>query len=92
MGVFSMVLECIPQSLGKRITESTKAPTIGIGAGIYCDGQVLVINDMLGFNESFRPKYMKTYANLNKTIRDAVAEFKEEVSSGKYPDEEHTYH
>jgi 3-methyl-2-oxobutanoate hydroxymethyltransferase len=92
MGVFSTVLECIPQSLAKKITESTKAPTIGIGAGKYCDGQVLVVNDMLGFDESFRPKYVKTYANLNRTIKDAVARFREEVSSGEYPDEEHTYH
>jgi 3-methyl-2-oxobutanoate hydroxymethyltransferase len=92
ISVFSIVVECVPQSLAKRITESTKAPTIGIGAGKYCDGQVLVINDMLGFDESFRPKYVKTYANLNRTIRDAIARFREEVSSGKYPDEEHTYH
>jgi 3-methyl-2-oxobutanoate hydroxymethyltransferase len=92
IGVFSTVLECIPQSLARKITESTSAPTIGIGAGKYCDGQVLVINDMLGFDESFRPKYVKMYANLNRTIRDAVAKFKEEVVSGKYPDEEHTYH
>jgi 3-methyl-2-oxobutanoate hydroxymethyltransferase len=92
MGVFSIVVECVPQSLAKRITEDTSAPTIGIGAGRYCDGQVLVINDMLGIDESFRPKYVKTFANLNRTIRDAVARFKEEVSSGEYPDEEHTYH
>jgi 3-methyl-2-oxobutanoate hydroxymethyltransferase len=92
MGAFSIVLECIPQNLAKRITESTRAPTIGIGAGRYCDGQVLVINDMLGFDESFRPKYVKTYANLNKTIRDAVTRFKREVDSATFPDEEHTYH
>jgi 3-methyl-2-oxobutanoate hydroxymethyltransferase len=92
MGVFSTVLECIPQSLAKRITESTRAPTIGIGAGRYCDGQVLVINDMLGLDESFRPKYVKAYANLNAIIGEAVGKFKEEVNSGKYPDEEHTYH
>jgi 3-methyl-2-oxobutanoate hydroxymethyltransferase len=91
-GVFSIVLECIPESLAKTITESTKAPTIGIGAGKYCDGQVLVINDMLGYDESFRPKYVKTYANLTRTIRDAVANFVEEVNTGKYPDMEHTYH
>jgi 3-methyl-2-oxobutanoate hydroxymethyltransferase len=69
-----------------------KAPTIGIGAGKHCDGQVLVINDMLGYDESFKPKYVKTYANLNKTIKDAVTRFTEEVAAGKYPDEEHTYH
>jgi len=92
LGVFSIVLECIPESLAKKITENVKTPTIGIGAGKYCDGQVLVINDMLGFDESFKPKYVKRYANLNKVIRDAVAKFKEEVSAGKYPDKEHTYH
>jgi 3-methyl-2-oxobutanoate hydroxymethyltransferase len=92
LGVFSIVLECIPENLAKTITESVKVPTIGIGAGRHCDGQVLVINDMLGLDENFKPKYVKMYANLNRTIRDAVAEFIEEVSTGKYPDEEHTYH
>jgi len=92
LGVFSIVLECIPESLAKTITDTVNAPTIGIGAGKHCDGQVLVINDMLGFDENFKPKYVKTYANLNKTIKDAVARFMDEVSTGKYPDEEHTYH
>lgn len=92
LGVFSMVLECIPKRLAKKITENVKAPTIGIGAGKYCDGQVLVINDMLGLDEHFKPKYVKRYATLNKVIKDAVARFMEEVSAGKYPDGEHTYH
>jgi 3-methyl-2-oxobutanoate hydroxymethyltransferase len=92
LGVFSIVLECIPESLAKTITESVNAPTIGIGAGKHCDGQVLVINDLLGLDENFRPKYVKTYADLNKTIKDAVAKFAEEVTTGKYPDEKHTYH
>lgn len=92
LGVFSIVLECIPESLAKEITESITAPTIGIGAGKYCDGQVLVINDMLGFDESFKPKYLKRYANLNRIIKEAVQKFKEEVYTGKYPDYEHTYH
>jgi 3-methyl-2-oxobutanoate hydroxymethyltransferase len=92
LGVFSIVLECIPENLAKKITESVKVPTIGIGAGKNCDGQVLVINDMLGFDESFKPKYVKTYANLNSTIKDAVAKFIHEVETGVYPDEEHTYH
>lgn len=92
LGVFSMVLECMPESLAKRITEAVNALTIGIGAGRYCDGQVLVINDMLGFDESFAPKYLKRYVSLNKMIKEAVARFKEEVSSGIYPDKEHTYH
>jgi 3-methyl-2-oxobutanoate hydroxymethyltransferase len=92
LGVFSIVLECIPQSLAKEITEKVRAPTIGIGAGRYYDGQVLVINDMLGLDETFKPKYVKIYANLNKIIKDAVTEFSKEVSTDKYPDEQHTYH
>ena len=92
LGVFSIVIECVPESLGKRITESVKAPTIGIGAGKHCDGQVLVINDLLGMDESFKPKFVKRYANLNKIIKEAVNKFIEDVSTGKYPDEEHTYH
>ncbi|MCK4477806.1 3-methyl-2-oxobutanoate hydroxymethyltransferase [Candidatus Bathyarchaeota archaeon] len=91
-GVFSIVLECIPESLAKKITENVKAPTIGIGAGKFCDGQVLVINDMLGLDENFAPKYLKKYTNLNKIIKDVVERFTEEVRSGAYPDEEHTYH
>ena len=91
-GVFSIVLECIPKSLAKKITDNIETPTIGIGAGKHCDGQVLVINDMLGLNESFKPKYVKRYAHLNKEIKDAVMRFMEEVSAGKYPDEAHTYH
>jgi 3-methyl-2-oxobutanoate hydroxymethyltransferase len=92
LGVFSIVLECIPESLAKRITEAVKAPTIGIGAGKYCDGQVLVINDMLGMDPSFKPKFVKHYANLYTIIKDAVAKFVEEVSNGVFPDDEHTYH
>jgi 3-methyl-2-oxobutanoate hydroxymethyltransferase len=92
LGVFSIVLECIPESLAKTITETVEAPTIGIGAGKHCDGQVLVINDMLGYDHDFKPKYVKIYADLNKIIKDAVTKFKQEVNAGTYPDEEHTYH
>jgi len=92
LGVFSIVLECIPEHLAKEITEKVATPTIGIGAGIHCDGQVLVVNDMLGVDESFKPKFVKRYAHLNKVIRDAVTKFKEEVADGVYPDREHTYH
>ena len=92
LGVFTIVLECIPENLAKKITEAVEAPTIGIGAGKHCDGQVLVINDMLGFDESFTPKYLKRYASLSQVIREAVTRFKEEVLEGKYPDKEHTYH
>lgn len=91
-GVFTIVLECIPESLAQRITETVKVPTIGIGAGKYCDGQVLVVNDMLGFDETFSPKYLKRYADLGTEIKKAVTKFKEEVLNETYPDEEHTYH
>jgi 3-methyl-2-oxobutanoate hydroxymethyltransferase len=91
-GVFSIVLECIPEDLAARITSKVAAPTIGIGAGRYCDGQVLVVNDMLGLDSGFKPKFVKRYANLEIIINNAVAEFRQEVSAGKYPDKEHTYH
>jgi len=92
LGVFTMVLESIPEGLAKQITETVGAPTIGIGAGRHCDGQVLVINDMLGLDPTFSPKYVKRYANLNQSIRQAVENFRQEVRDGEYPDEEHTYH
>ena len=92
LGVFSIVLECIPENLAKKITENIEIPTIGIGAGKYCDGQVLVINDMLGFDVGFIPKYLKRYANLHDVIGQAVKKFKEEVLNSKYPEKNHTYH
>jgi 3-methyl-2-oxobutanoate hydroxymethyltransferase len=92
LGVFSIVIECVPESLAKRITEAVSVPTIGIGAGKYCDGQVLVINDLLGMDLSFKPKFVKRYAELYTIIKSAVCKFIEEVSIGVYPDEEHTYH
>lgn len=92
LGVFTMVLESIPEGLAKQITEAVDAPTIGIGAGKHCDGQVLVINDMLGLDPTFSPKYVKRYANLNQMIMKAAKDFKQEVKGGEYPDYEHTYH
>ncbi|RKZ01919.1 MAG: hypothetical protein DRQ10_01190 [Candidatus Hydrothermota bacterium] len=92
LGVFAIVLECIPESLAKKITESINAPTIGIGAGRYCDGQVLVINDLLGMDESFKPKFVKHYAKLAQVIKAAVRQFVDEVRSGVFPDDAHTYH
>jgi 3-methyl-2-oxobutanoate hydroxymethyltransferase len=91
-GVFSIVLECIPEALAARITSKVAVPTIGIGAGKYCDGQVLVINDMLGLNNEFKPKFVKRYADLETNVKDAVAKFRQEVFAGTYPDKEHTYH
>jgi 3-methyl-2-oxobutanoate hydroxymethyltransferase len=91
-GVFSIVLECIPESLAEEITSHVNAPTIGIGAGKSCDGQVLVINDMMGLNNDFKPKFVKRYADLNAVVKNAIATFRDEVRSGVYPDEQHTYH
>ena len=89
-GAFSVVLECVPAPLAKRITQSLSIPTIGIGAGRDCDGQVLVINDMLGTFERFTPKFVKKYCNLNDQMKEGVKQYMEEVKSGKFPAEENT--
>jgi 3-methyl-2-oxobutanoate hydroxymethyltransferase len=90
-GVFSIVLECVPWQLAKVITERVEVPTIGIGAGPYCDGQVLVIHDLLGLSGGFSPKFVKKYAQLEDIVMKALASFKEEVKSGKFPSLEHSY-
>ena len=89
-GAFALVLELIPSDLAERITSAISIPTIGIGAGPHCDGQVLVLPDLLGLNDGFEPKFLKKYANLAETVRDAVARYGEEVRSGAYPDAEHS--
>ena len=91
LGVYAIVLECVPSSLAKRISESVKVPTIGIGAGKDCDGQVLVLNDLLGLDESFNPKFVKRYARLSREIKKAVQEFKKEVLEGKFPGKEESF-
>jgi 3-methyl-2-oxobutanoate hydroxymethyltransferase len=90
-GAFSLVLECIPEGLASEITQSLAIPTIGIGAGVNCDGQVLVINDMLGIYERFTPKHVKKYANLNLEIKKAVKTYIAEVKTGNFPDSEHSF-
>ena len=90
-GVFSIVLELVPQELARRITETVSVPTIGIGAGVHCDGQVLVLPDLLGLNEGFSPKFLKRYAELGRTVHDAVAGFTREVRAGEYPDDRHSF-
>lgn len=93
LGVYSIVLESITKRLASKITEAVEVPTIGIGAGINCDGQVLVINDLLGMDESAHmAKYVKRYAHLESNIKEAVQQFVDDVLNGRYPDEEHTYH
>ncbi len=92
LGVFSLVLECIPLKLAKKVTEAVETLTIGIGAGVHCDGQVLVVNDMLGMDEGYSPKHSKIFANLNDIIRDAVEGYIEEVREGKFPTDRHSFH
>ena len=92
LGVFSLVLECIPLKLAKQVTEAVGTLTIGIGAGVHCDGQVLVVNDMLGMDEGYSPKHSKIFANLNDIIGDAVERYIEEVKAGKFPTDRHSFH
>jgi 3-methyl-2-oxobutanoate hydroxymethyltransferase len=90
-GVFAIVLECVPFALAKDITKKLHIPTIGIGAGQYCDGQILVIHDMLGLKTGHVPKFVKQYANLTEQIAKALEAYKKDVTAGKFPDKEHSY-
>ncbi len=90
-GAFSVVLEGIPSPVAKIITESLEIPTIGIGAGADCDGQILVYQDMLGMYSDFTPKFVKRYAEIGKVIKEAVSSYKEEINAGAFPEECHQY-
>lgn len=90
-GAFLLVLECVPAKLAKLVTESINIPTIGIGAGAGCDGQVLVIYDMLGMFSDFKPKFVKHFANAGDMIREAVKTYIAEIDDGIFPAEEHCY-
>jgi len=91
LGCFAIVLECVPDKIAEIITQKLKIPTIGIGAGVHCDGQVLVIHDMLGLFERYTPKFVKKYINLSPLILQSLKDYKEEVQSGKFPDKEHSF-
>jgi len=91
VGVFSMVLEKIPAKLAKKITQQISVPTIGIGAGVDCDGQVLVTHDMLGLFERFKPKFSKRYAEVGKEMKRCYRKYIEEVKNKVFPAEEHSY-
>lgn len=90
-GAFAVVMECVPQMLAKKITESISIPTIGIGAGAYCDGQVLVNQDMLAMFTDFKPKFVKHYANIGEVMKEAYRNYHREINEGVFPAEEHTY-
>lgn len=91
LGCFSLVLEGIPATLAREVSESLSIPTIGIGAGVGCDGQVLVIHDLLGLDDGFQPKFVKRYAELASPIRAAVSEYAREVRARAFPGEEHSF-
>ncbi len=90
-GAFAIVLECIPAEIGKELSESLQIPTIGIGAGPHCDGQVLVINDLLGLTSGYVPSFVKAYANLKETIQAAAAQWCNEVRENEFPGDEHSF-
>lgn len=90
-GAFAVVLEAIPAGLAKKITASLTIPTIGIGAGVNCDGQILVVNDMLGLTGGHVPKFVKKYADLQHTIRDAATRYRDDVRSGEFPGPEQSF-
>ncbi len=90
-GAFAMVLECVPSDIARKITEKVTIPTIGIGAGPDCDGQVLVLHDVLGITRDFKPRFVKAYADLNTDITRAVRNFRDEVRDGQFPGPEHGY-
>lgn len=90
-GVFSIVLEKIPSSLAKKVTEAVSVPTIGIGAGPNCDGQVLVLHDMLGLNKDFSPRFLRRYEDLHTSMTDAVNRYISDVKTGSFPNENEQY-
>ena len=90
-GAFMIVMECIPDLLAARITKELKIPTIGIGAGKDCDGQVLVYHDLVGLFERFTPKFVKQYVNLAPKIKDALIQYKKDVEEGTFPAPEHSF-
>ncbi len=90
-GAYAIVLEGIPSALAKSITERVKIPTIGIGAGIHCDGQILVSQDLLGMNPDFKPRFVKQYTDLASTIKGALKQYAEEVREGQFPTEANSF-
>jgi 3-methyl-2-oxobutanoate hydroxymethyltransferase len=90
-GAFAIVLELVPTQVSERITAAVGIPTIGIGAGSKCDGQVLVLPDVLGLNDTFEPKFLKRYAEMAQEVRSAIGAWAKDVRSGSYPDAEHSF-
>ena len=91
IGIETLVIECLIESLAQSITKKIKAPTIGIGAGPYCDGQILVFHDVLGFDAGFKPRFLKKYRTMEKEMIEGIKEYRDEVLSEKFPDKEYSY-
>ena len=91
-GCFALVLECVPDAVARMVTDAVPVPTIGIGAGRHCDGQVLVYHDILGFENRVRPRFVRRYANLHDAATDAIARFADDVRAGRFPSSDETYH
>jgi 3-methyl-2-oxobutanoate hydroxymethyltransferase len=90
-GAFALLVEAVPPEVGKIITDMLRIPVLSIGAGMYTDGQLLIVGDMLGYFEAFTPKFVKKYANLAEVIEKAFREFAQEVRNGEFPEEKHCY-
>jgi 3-methyl-2-oxobutanoate hydroxymethyltransferase len=91
-GAFSVLLEAVPAPIAQRVTERLAVPTIGIGAGVHCDGQVLVVHDLLGLFDRFTPKFAKQYINLSELMVNAFQSYKDEVLKGQFPADQHSFH
>jgi 3-methyl-2-oxobutanoate hydroxymethyltransferase len=91
-GAFSVLLEAVPAPIAKKVTERLMVPTIGIGAGVHCDGQVLVVHDLLGLFDRFTPKFAKRYVNLSEMMVKAFESYRDEVLKGEFPTDQHSFH
>jgi 3-methyl-2-oxobutanoate hydroxymethyltransferase len=91
-GAFSLILEGVPEKLGKQVTEAVSIPTVGIGAGVHCDGQILVWHDLLGLTEGKVPRFVRSYAHLGRSIRRALKAYARDVAEGSFPGPDQTYH
>jgi 3-methyl-2-oxobutanoate hydroxymethyltransferase len=91
-GAFSVLLEAVPAPIAKRVTERLTVPTIGIGAGVHCDGQVLVVHDVLGLFDRFTPKFAKRYVNLSEVMVKSFESYRDEVLRGEFPTDQHSFH
>ena len=91
LGVFSLILECVPQEVAKAVTERLRIPTIGIASGSHCNGQILVLNDLLGLTPNFSPRFVKRYADLSGSIQKALLRFRRDVRAGRFPSKSHAF-